>query len=164
MTGLSVRDNVRVAAEVALGRTAATDAAVEACLRLWQLTPCLGVHSEHLPHGIRRWVELARLDVMDCPVLFLDESASGLSEQDRVFLVGQLRRWRTEGRAVVLIEHDLGLIGQLCDRLVVMADGRVIAEGTPAEVACRPEVNAAIGDRLELNFVENERSGRTLGG
>ncbi|MEV7098049.1 branched-chain amino acid ABC transporter ATP-binding protein/permease [Amycolatopsis sp. NPDC051045] len=100
-----------------------------------------------LPYGIQRRVELARAMAAEPSLLLLDEPAAGLNGQE----VGQLqeivRSIRDSGVTVVLIEHNMGLVMSLCDRVTVLASGRVIAEGTPAEVAVLPEViEAYLGD------------------
>ncbi|QYN18692.1 ATP-binding cassette domain-containing protein [Amycolatopsis sp. DSM 110486] len=104
-----------------------------------------------LPYGIQRRVELARAMAADPKVLLLDEPAAGLNGQE----VGQLkeivRSIRDSGVTVVLIEHNMSLVMSLCDRVTVLAGGGVIAEGTPAEVAIRPEViEAYLGDSFSV--------------
>ncbi|WP_326834961.1 branched-chain amino acid ABC transporter ATP-binding protein/permease [Amycolatopsis rhabdoformis] len=114
-----------------------------------------------LPYGIQRRVELARAMAADPKVLLLDEPAAGLNGQE----VGQLkeivRSIRDSGVTVVLIEHNMSLVMSLCDRVTVLAGGDVIAEGTPAEVAIRPEViEAYLGDSFStadvVHAVETE--------
>jgi len=82
-------------------------------------------------------------------LLLLDEPAAGLNGQE----VGQLREIvrsiRDSGVTVVLIEHNMGLVMSLCDRVTVLASGGVIADGTPTEVAARPAViEAYLGDSM----------------
>ncbi|HET9139050.1 branched-chain amino acid ABC transporter ATP-binding protein/permease [Actinophytocola sp.] len=110
-----------------------------------------------LPYGIQRRVEIARAMAGDPVLLLLDEPAAGLNGQE----VGQLREIvksiRDSGVTVVLIEHNMGLVMSLCDRVTVLASGSVIADGTPAEVAVRPEViEAYLGDSMNTAEIAAE--------
>ena len=73
-------------------------------------------------------------------MLLLDEPAAGLNHSEKQTLLGLCRRIRDLGTAVVLIEHDMGLVMELSERIVVMNFGREIADGTPAEVRRDPAV------------------------
>ncbi|WP_371675787.1 ABC transporter ATP-binding protein [Streptomyces sp. NBC_01276] len=97
-----------------------------------------------LPAGRARMVELARA-VADRPrVLLLDEPASGLSGAERERLAAVVRRLAgEEGCAVLLVEHDVAFVMELCARVVVLDLGTVLAEGTPAEVRANPLVREA---------------------
>lgn len=110
-----------------------------------------------LPYGIQRRLEIARAMATQPRLLLLDEPAAGLNGQE----VGQLseivRSIRDSGVTVVLIEHNMGLVMSLCDRVTVLASGGVIAEGTPAEVAVRPEViEAYLGDSMNTADIAAE--------
>lgn len=97
-----------------------------------------------LPVGRARMVELARA-VADPPkVLLLDEPASGMSGPERERLAAVVRRLaEREGCAVLLVEHDVGFVMELCARVVVLDLGTVLAEGTAAEVRANPLVREA---------------------
>ncbi|OLF18563.1 branched-chain amino acid ABC transporter ATP-binding protein/permease [Actinophytocola xanthii] len=110
-----------------------------------------------LPYGIQRRLEIARAMATQPRLLLLDEPAAGLNGQE----VGQLgeivRAIRADGVTVVLIEHNMGLVMSLCDRVTVLASGGVIADGTPAEVAVRPEViEAYLGDSMNTADIAAE--------
>jgi branched-chain amino acid transport system permease protein len=96
-----------------------------------------------LPFGTRHFVELARALVASPHVLLLDEPATGLTEQERVRLGAIIRRAAAGGCLVVLVEHDLALVGQLCDRVTVLEYGRAIFTGSPSEAQRDAQVVAA---------------------
>lgn len=93
-----------------------------------------------LPYGDQRRLEIARALATGPTVLLLDEPAAGMNPQEKQALVGLLRRIRSSGVTVVLIEHDVGLVMGACDRVAVLDFGQKIAEGTPAEIQVDPRV------------------------
>ncbi|WP_318307739.1 branched-chain amino acid ABC transporter ATP-binding protein/permease [Amycolatopsis solani] len=141
--GLSVRDNVGLACD-GWGRRA-DPGRLEAVLERWALTAWLDRPVAVLPHGVRRWVELARLELGGCRVLLLDEPAAGLTDEEVEFLAGALRRWRADGCAVVLVEHDHDLVERIADRTVVMVGGRIVGVGDLAELRARGDLHDVIG-------------------
>ncbi len=88
-------------------------------------------------------VDLARAVATGAAFLLLDEPAAGMSERDRAALEAMLRRLRDSGRGVLIVDHDIELLSRVCDRLVCLDRGRVIAEGKPAEVRAHPDVRAS---------------------
>jgi branched-chain amino acid transport system ATP-binding protein len=96
-----------------------------------------------LPTGSARLVELARALAIDPRVLLLDEPCSGLDDAESEGLGRLLRELAAEGRAVLLVEHDMNLVLDICDRVYVLDFGEIIAAGTPAEVRAHPAVQAA---------------------
>jgi branched-chain amino acid transport system ATP-binding protein len=93
-----------------------------------------------LPFGMQRNVEIARALAASANVVLLDEPAAGLNSGERVALVKTLRTLKDGGLAVVLIEHDMGLIMSWAEQIAVLNFGEKIAEGTPAEVQTNPKV------------------------
>src|SRR5690606_12076270 len=101
-----------------------------------------------LPYGQERWVGVARALAGRPDFLLLDEPAAGLNEVEADQLMRAIAGIRDEfGCGVLVIEHNMALIMALCDRLHVLAQGRTIAAGTPAEMQNDPAVRAAyLGD------------------
>ena len=96
----------------------------------------------NLSHGEQRLLEIAISLATDAKLLLLDEPLAGLAEADRE-VVGALIRQLAKTHAVLLIEHDIDRVLALSDRITVLHQGRVIADGKPAEVARNPEVITA---------------------
>lgn len=100
-----------------------------------------------LPYGIQRRIEIARAMAARPRLLLLDEPAAGLNGEEVQQLVRIVRSIRDSGTTVVLIEHNMGLVMSLCEKVTVLSSGKVIAEGTPGEVVAAPEViEAYLGD------------------
>lgn len=137
-SSLTVHDNVLVAAEIA-GQPHAGRMATELLERIG-ITALADTEAGDLPTGSARLVEVARALAIGPKVLLLDEPASGLDEQETVELGGLLRELAASGLAVVLVEHDMSLVMDVCDVVYVLDLGRVIARGTPAEVQGHPAV------------------------
>jgi len=93
-----------------------------------------------LPFGQRHFVEIARAIVSEPKLLLLDEPATGLTEPERERLATLVRDVAAQGCALMLIEHDLELVGRLCDRVTVINQGHHIFTGTPAAAQREPEV------------------------
>jgi branched-chain amino acid transport system ATP-binding protein len=100
-----------------------------------------------LPHGLQKRVELARALAMRPKLLLLDEPVAGMNEEETEDMARFILDVREErGVTVVLIEHDMGVVMDLCDRITVLSFGQRIAEGTPAEVqADRHVLQAYLG-------------------
>ncbi|WP_399932979.1 ABC transporter ATP-binding protein [Streptomyces kanamyceticus] len=115
-----------------------------AVLRACGLDALAGQYAGALPVGQARMVELARA-VADPPgVLLLDEPASGMTGDEKQHLSAVIRHLAgEEGCAILLVEHDVAFVMELCARVVVLDLGRVLAEGTAAEVRADPSVRDA---------------------
>src|SRR5512133_623976 len=97
----------------------------------------------NLAMGPQRLLEIARALCADPALLLLDEPAAGLRHQEKRALVQVLRQLQAQGMSVLLVEHDMNLVMDVCDRLVVMEFGTLLMEGTPAAVRQSPKVRAA---------------------
>jgi branched-chain amino acid transport system ATP-binding protein len=93
-----------------------------------------------LAYGDQRRLEIARALATEPKLLALDEPAAGMNPAERLALGRLIRRIRDDGVTVLLIEHDVRLVMNVCDRVMVLDYGEKIAEGTPAEVQKNPKV------------------------
>lgn len=137
---LTVHQNVLVAA---LSTHGGADAEVRARAALARLgVAALAVENAGtLSYGDQRRVEIARALACQPTLLFLDEPAAGMNRQETDALMETLRGLtRDLGIGILLVDHDLTLINQLCDRLIVLNEGRLIAEGTPEAIRKDPAV------------------------
>jgi ABC-type branched-subunit amino acid transport system ATPase component len=87
-----------------------------------------------LPYGKQRWLELARALVLRPRLLMLDEPAAGLNSREVEELISYVSGLRSRGLSILLVEHNMGLVMRLADRICVLNFGERIAEGSPAEV------------------------------
>lgn len=96
-----------------------------------------------LPYGEQRRVEIARALATQPKLLLLDEPGAGLNHSEKNELMELIRKVRDAGIGIVLIEHDMGLVMQVSERIVVLNYGKEIADGTPEEIKNDPVVIAA---------------------
>ena len=99
--------------------------------------------ARHLSYGDQRRLEIARALATEPQLLALDEPAAGMNATEKESLRALLLKIKNQGTTILLIEHDVKLVMGLCDRITVLDYGKVIAEGTPAEVQQNPVVIAA---------------------
>jgi len=96
--------------------------------------------ASNLPYGDQRRLEIARALATEPKLLALDEPAAGMNPTERLALAALIKRIRDDGVTVLLIEHDVRLVMNVCDRVLVLDYGERIAEGSPAEVQRDPKV------------------------
>jgi len=145
---LTVAENVGVAASitqrgVVKARSKAIQEIRAAILDRVGLTAVANERADTLPTGTGRLVELARALATRPKVLLLDEPAAGQDTDETERFSEVLRDLANDGLAILLVEHDMELVMNVCHKVVVLDYGRVICTGTPAEVRADPGVQAA---------------------
>ena len=151
---LSVRENLRVAVEVASGLrlspwlSAARDkeirARIDELLGMGGLTTKADRLVGEMSHGDQRACEIMMALALKPRLLLLDEPTAGMGDQETYDITQLIRRLhRDEKLTIVLIEHDMRVVFHLADRILVLAEGKMLAEGTPQEIASNEAVQAA---------------------
>ena len=151
---LSVLENVRVAVQLKtgdnfrlLGGRAVLDATEQHArdsLRLLGLLARAEEPASTLPHGDQRLLEIAMAVAQEPSLLLLDEPTQGLSPEDTAATVAVIREVARERKlTIILVEHDMDVVFDLADRISVLHFGRLIAEGTSAEIRANADVQKA---------------------
>ena len=104
------------------------------------LTEFANIQARNLSYGHQRRLEIARALATEPKLLALDEPAAGMNATEKLELRELLLRIRDDGKTILIIEHDVGLVMGICDHLTVLDYGKVIASGKPADVRVHPEV------------------------
>ncbi|MBM7279017.1 ATP-binding cassette domain-containing protein [Gordonia rubripertincta] len=137
---LSVAENLAIAARRAPGDTSDN---VRDVLRMLEIAHLRDVPAADLSQGQRQLVAVARVLAGQPRVALLDEPAAGLDSTESRWLGDRLRAARAHGVSMVLVDHDMDLVLSLCDRVIVLDLGEVIADGTPDEIRTSPAVVGA---------------------
>jgi len=151
---LTVRENVLSAAEVAAGQTlkmwtsraeaSRADKAVDEMLGLVGLAARADRLVGELSHGDQRATEIAMALALRPRLLLLDEPTAGMGDQETYEITRLIRRLHRDSKfTIVLIEHDMRVVFHLADRITVLDQGALLAEGTPQEIAASEVVQAA---------------------
>ena len=143
---LSVRENVTIGTTAARHRgrpTGSGDDDLERLFDVLHLTPVVDRPVKELSQGRRQLVSVARALAGRPRVVLLDEPAAGLDSTESVWLGHRLRAIRDAGLTIVMVDHNMELVLEVCDRIVVLDLGRVIAIGTPDEIRNDPVVTSA---------------------
>lgn len=110
-------------------------------LRIFNLESLASHQAGFLPYGVQRKVEIVRALAADPKLLLLDEPAAGMNHSETADLMGLIQKVRREfNLAVLLIEHDMKLVMGICERIVVLDHGEVIAHGAPKDIQGNPRV------------------------
>ncbi|MDH3026874.1 branched-chain amino acid ABC transporter permease/ATP-binding protein [Gordonia alkanivorans] len=137
---LSVAENLAIAAQRAPGDTSDN---VRKVLHMLEIDHLREVPAADLSQGQRQLVAVARVLAGQPRVALLDEPAAGLDSTESRWLGDRLRAARAHGVSMVLVDHDMDLVLSLCDRVIVLDLGAVIADGTPDEIRTSPAVVGA---------------------
>lgn len=131
-------------------KEAAMKQKVKNLLAIFGLENKLDTLAKNLPYGEQRRLEIVRALATEPKILFLDEPAAGMNPQETAELTELIRKIQKEFRiTVLLIEHDMSLVMEVCERIYVLEYGRLIAEGTPQEIKNNPRViEAYLGGEL----------------
>ncbi|MEQ1814787.1 MAG: branched-chain amino acid ABC transporter ATP-binding protein/permease [Candidatus Nitrotoga sp.] len=119
-------------------RRAQADA--QALLALVGLTDHARTAAKNIPYGAQRFLEIARALARKPDLLILDEPAAGLAQPDVQRLIAIIKQIHQRGITIILIEHHMDVVSELCDLVTVLDGGKIIAQGTPAEVKRDPQV------------------------
>jgi len=154
---LTVRENLRIPVEVASGLrlrawlSQADDVKIRErvteLLAMGSLTDKAERPVGELSHGDQRATEIMMALALKPRLLLLDEPTAGMGDEETYQITGLIRRLHRDSKyTIVLIEHDMRVVFHLADRISVLAEGRLLAEGTPAEIGANEHVqNAYLG-------------------
>jgi branched-chain amino acid transport system ATP-binding protein len=157
---LTVRENIRIGVESARGlrlrfwlgkhRAAEVDIAIEEALEQTGLSGKADRMVGELSHGDQRAAEIATALTLKPRLLLLDEPTAGMGEHETYAVANLIRRLhKNSAYTIVLIEHDMRVVFNLADRITVLAEGKLLAEGTPAEISASPVVQEAYLGKAE---------------
>jgi branched-chain amino acid transport system ATP-binding protein len=113
------------------------------------LAPKVNWPASTLSYGEKKRVEMARAFVSEPRLVLLDEPVAGLNSQETVRIARHIRRQRSAGHTILLVEHDMELVMDVADQVVVLDSGRCIASGRPEQVRSNPLVLEAYLGRME---------------
>jgi branched-chain amino acid transport system ATP-binding protein len=171
LTRLSVIENMRLGAQGQTGERfwssllpprwngeeAATTARADSLLERFRLAHMRDEFAGSLSGGQRKLLEMARALMADPELIMLDEPMAGVNPALTQSLLGHIKSLRDEGRTVIFVEHDMDVVHDISDWVVVMAEGQVIAEGPPDSIgANRAVIDAYLGAHHDMDLGDGD--------
>ncbi len=116
---------------------------LESLLKQFRMEKLRDELAKNLPYGLQRELEIMRAMASEPRLLMLDEPAAGMNPQETDQLMLQIKRLKELGFTVLVVEHDMKLVMNICDKITVLNYGKKIAEGVPRDIQAHPEVIGA---------------------
>jgi len=120
-----------------------SDRTIESYLDTFSLSGLAEMPAKRLSHGQQKLLEFAMAAAAKPKILLLDEPTAGVNPHFIAKMEDMIRGFRAQGTTVMIVEHTLRVVDSLCDRVMVLDQGRVVAEGTPKELKSMPDVRKA---------------------
>jgi branched-chain amino acid transport system ATP-binding protein len=171
LSRLTVIDNMKLGAQGQRGerflnalipgawtrQEAEVEAKAEALLDRFNMIHMRDEFAGTLSGGQRKLIEMARALMTDPELVMLDEPMAGVNPALTQSLLGHVKELRAEGRTVIFVEHDMDVVRDISDWVVVMAEGAIIAEGTPDDIAANPTViDAYLGAHHDMDLNDDD--------